>query len=132
MNIEKTILLLVVILFFAAGSVQAIARGQSRGGHSHSGSSHSGSSHSGSSHSGSSHSGSSHSGSSHSGSSHSHGSAGAALSRSYGSGISRYGYSPMPAYSNSYKSSCARNPELPECLKDREQVYPQHSNAAPG
>ena len=107
MNIEKTILLLVVILFFAAGSVQAIARGQSRGGHSHSGSSHSGSS-------------------------HSHGSAGAALSRSYGSGISRYGYSPMPAYSNSYKSSCARNPELPECLKDREQVYPQHSNAAPG
>ena len=117
MNIEKTILLLVVILFFAAGSVQAIARGQSRGGHSHSGSSHSGSS---------------HSGSSHSGSSHSHGSAGAALSRSYGSGISRYGYSPMPAYSNSYKSSCARNPELPECLKDREQVYPQHSNAAPG
>ena len=107
MNIEKTILLLVVILFFAAGSVQAIARGQSRGGHSHSGSSHSGSS-------------------------HSHGSAGAALSRSYGSGISRYGYSPTPAYSNSYKSSCARNPELPECLKDREQVYPQHSNAAPG
>ena len=62
---------------------------------------------------------------SHSGSHHrSHG--------NYGLGYLPYGYTSTPAYSNRYVPSCARNPELEECVRERERVLPPQSNNASG
>ena len=42
-----------------------------------------------------------------------------------------YGYKSTPAYSNRYKPSCATNPELEECVRERERnLFPQSGNAS--
>lgn len=44
-----------------------------------------------------------------------------------------YAYSPVPAYSNRYRPSCASNPELAECIRERERermIFPPSDNAS--
>ena len=107
MNFVNATLTLVVILFFAMASEETWARGRGGGGGRSSGGHHSTGSHH------------------HSSGSHSH-------VRSQGLGLYPYGYSSTPAYSNRYKPSCSMNPELEECVREREQVLPLPSSNASG
>ena len=50
----------------------------------------------------------------------------------HGLGYLPYGYTSTPAYSNRYVPSYVRNPELEECVRERERVLPLPSNNASG